>query len=232
MKCAVSILIPTHDHGPLVGLAIESALAQTVEDLEVVVVGDGVPEVTRTVVGELAARDPRVRFFDLPKGPRRGELNRDTVLRAHGRGEAILYLSDDDLYFPDHAERMLEAMRKADFVSATALFGEPRGGVRLMAADTRYPEIRRYANHVEGGLGIGLSQAGHTAAAYAALPEGWRTTPGSLPTDQYMWQQFLADERVRVGRTSRLAVLSLPSPSAATGRSSAAWRRWAVGGRS
>jgi GalNAc5-diNAcBac-PP-undecaprenol beta-1,3-glucosyltransferase len=58
MRCAASILIPTHDHGPLVGLAIESALAQTVEDLEVLLVGDGVPEITREVVGELAVRDP------------------------------------------------------------------------------------------------------------------------------------------------------------------------------
>ena len=212
MECAVSILIPTHDHGPLVGLAIESALAQTVENLEVLVVGDGVPEITREVVGELAVRDPRVRFFDLPKGPRRGELNRHAVLRAHGQGEAILYLSDDDLLFPDHAERMLEALHDADFVSATALFGQPDGSLKLIATDARHPWVRRYADHLEGGLGIGLSQAGHTAESYAGLPEGWRTTPGSLPTDQYMWQQFLADQRVRVGRTGRPTVLTLPSP--------------------
>jgi hypothetical protein len=196
----------------LVGLAIESALAQTIADLEVLVVGDGVPDVTRTIVGELAARDSRVEFFDLPKGPNRGEVNRDAVLRAHGRGNAILYLADDDLFLPDHAERMLNALRHADFVSAPALIGQPDGSLKLIATDARHPEVRKYADHLEGGLGIGLSQAGHTAAAYSALPEGWHTTPDSLPTDQYMWRRFLADERFRVGRTGRPTVLSLPTP--------------------
>src|SRR5688572_27963864 len=56
---AATILIPTFDHGPLVRLALESALAQTVAEIEVFVVGDGVPDVTREIVGEIAEGDPR-----------------------------------------------------------------------------------------------------------------------------------------------------------------------------
>jgi hypothetical protein len=36
-----------------------------------------VDDTMRATVRALQAGDPRIRFFDMPKGPRRGELNRD-----------------------------------------------------------------------------------------------------------------------------------------------------------
>ncbi len=47
---AASVLIPTHDHGPLLQRALASAQRQSVEDIEILVVGDGVPDVTRDIV--------------------------------------------------------------------------------------------------------------------------------------------------------------------------------------
>src|SRR5215210_721750 len=73
MPLEATVLIPTHDHGPLLLHSARSALAQTVEEIEVFISGDGVPEVTREIVSELK-RDERVRFFDHPKGPRHGEI--------------------------------------------------------------------------------------------------------------------------------------------------------------
>src|SRR5438876_12186578 len=40
----VTVLVPTHDHGPLLRLSLRSALTQTVSELEIFVVGDGVPD--------------------------------------------------------------------------------------------------------------------------------------------------------------------------------------------
>ena len=62
MSIAATVIVPTHDHGPTLRFALASALAQTVEDIEVLVVGDGVPNVTHEIVGELSRRDERVRF--------------------------------------------------------------------------------------------------------------------------------------------------------------------------
>ncbi len=64
---AATVVIPTYDHGPTLRYAVQSALAQTVADLEVLVVGDGVPDVTRELMAELTAADPRVRWFDNAK---------------------------------------------------------------------------------------------------------------------------------------------------------------------
>ena len=90
-----TVLIPTYNHGSLLRYSVASALRQTVRDLEIFIVGDGVPDATREIVAELQ-HDPRVRFFDNPKGPRHGELHRHAALRQ-ASGEIVCYLSDDDL---------------------------------------------------------------------------------------------------------------------------------------
>jgi GalNAc5-diNAcBac-PP-undecaprenol beta-1,3-glucosyltransferase len=210
MAPIATVLIPTHDHGPLVRLSVESALAQTVSDVEVFVVGDGVPDLTREVVGELADRDERVRFFDNLKGPRHGEIHRHAAL-SEASGSAVLYLSDDDLWFPDHVETMLETIHEnaVDLAAAVCLKAYPDGRVMVRAHDvSRYRDAFLRGDPVPG---IPLSCAGHTAAAYRALPHGWRTTPEGIATDRYMWQQVLADPANRVGSTTRLTVISLAS---------------------
>src|SRR5213075_2561870 len=56
----VSVIIPTFNRASIVGRAIESALGQTYQDVEVIVVDDGSSDDTRAVV---QAFGPRVRFF-------------------------------------------------------------------------------------------------------------------------------------------------------------------------
>lgn len=209
MAPVATVLIPTHDHGPLLRYSLESALAQTVADLEIFVIGDGVPDVTREIIGELQSRDARIRFFDHPKGPRHGEVYRHAALQE-ALGEVVLYLCDDDLWFPEHVETMLALLRDEvlNLASAVALRIALDGSFVVRRHDVSRHRERLLA----GGRGIPLSCGAHTMTAYRGLPHGWRTTPSGIATDKYMWQQFVADPACRVGSASRLTVLSLPSP--------------------
>jgi len=93
---AATVLIPTHDRPECLRHSIASAQAQSLDDFELFVIGDGVTDATRAVMTELAAADPRIRFFDFPKGPRRGEVHRHTAL-AEAAGRFVAYLGDDDV---------------------------------------------------------------------------------------------------------------------------------------
>ena len=96
-----SVLVPIHDKPTTLPLTVDTVLRQSVEDLEVLLIGDGITDDVRSVVEGMVAADPRVRLLDFPKGPHHGERYRhDAIEAAHS--DAIFYLCDDDLLLPDH----------------------------------------------------------------------------------------------------------------------------------
>ncbi|MEO1063539.1 MAG: glycosyltransferase family A protein [Actinomycetota bacterium] len=202
-----SIVVPTTgDRGPLLPHSVGSALAQTVDDVEVLVIGDGIDEATRDVVRELGRADERVRCFEFAKDARRGELNRHAVLTEHARGRIVTYLCDRDLYLPGHVEELERVLADADF-GHTLRFRVAEDGT---ATFPRYPDLLHpdeRARLDRSPYLAPLTFVGHTMAAYRALPHGWRTTPAGTATDRYMWEQFLA-AGARVGVSHRPTALT------------------------
>jgi glycosyltransferase involved in cell wall biosynthesis len=208
MSPRATVVVPTFDHGPTLLRSVPSALGQTEGDVEVFVVGDGVPDVTREIMAELVRSDGRVRFFDNPKGPRHGELHRHAALQ-HARGEVVCYLSDDDLWAPGHVETMCLLLQGADLAHTLVAAILPDQTWLLGRIDL---SLAWYRMRLLAGLGhLPLSFVGHTLAMYRRLPHGWRTTPQGSATDVYMWRQFLADETCRTATEHRLTVLNFPS---------------------
>ena len=125
---AISILLPTHNRVATTRIALQSLLAQSFQDWEVLVVGDGCDDGTGELVTALAENDPRVRWFDLPKGAHFGYANRNIALRE-ARGELIGFLADDDLYFFSHVERLVALMAdpEAQLGVASALWVDAAG---------------------------------------------------------------------------------------------------------
>ncbi|MBX0322119.1 glycosyltransferase [Halomicroarcula sp. F13] len=102
----MSVVIPAYERGHMVGRAVDTALAQTVEDLEVVVVDDGSTDDTRAVVE--GYDDPRVRY--LAHETNRGvSAARNTGVEA-ARGEYVAFLDSDDEWLPRKLERQLAAI--------------------------------------------------------------------------------------------------------------------------
>ena len=205
----VTVLIPTHDHCETLLWSVASVQCQSISDWEILIVGDGVPERTRTLVKHMMERDSRIRFFDYPKGPRHGEIHRHATL-AHAKGRVICYMTDDDLWLPGHLEHMCRMLQVADLAHTTNIFVAPTGELFLNHFDVN--DLADRARLFENKDGFGLATGGHTLAAYRRLPEGWRTTPEDTATDLYMWRQFL-EESSCVALSSQIpTVLFFGSP--------------------
>jgi glycosyltransferase involved in cell wall biosynthesis len=109
----VSVVIPTYNRSQRVNTALESALAQTYADLEVIVVDDGSTDGTGETIQQLIRRQdgqhkPIRYFFQANQGP--------SVARNKGieqaRGEWIAFLDSDDVWFPEKLELQVQAIQQ------------------------------------------------------------------------------------------------------------------------
>lgn len=216
---AVSVLIPTHGRrAATLPFAVASVQAQGIDDIEVLIVGDGVDDPVRSTVERLRAADSRIRFFDFPKAPRNGESHRDGVLRQ-ARGQIVCYQADDDLWLPGHLQDMQAALEDADFVGAMHVNVELDGRIRGYFFDIERPEFRdlwvSWQAHPYGpwaSNGFGLAFGAHRLDAYLRLPEGWTTTPPGLATDQFMWTKFAREPWCRIRALQWPVSLHFPAP--------------------
>jgi glycosyltransferase involved in cell wall biosynthesis len=100
----VSVCIPAHNAERWLAEALESALAQTFADFEVVVADNGSTDGTAKVLGSYA--DPRIRV-DRSRERISAVANHNRAVRL-ARGEFVKFLHVDDLLRPDCLERMVE----------------------------------------------------------------------------------------------------------------------------
>jgi hypothetical protein len=201
-----TVVIPTTgDRGSLLPYSVGSVLAQTVTDLEVFIIGDGLDDDGRAIAEELADNDDRVRYFDFPKDTRRGEHHRHRLLTSEARGRIVTYLCDRDLYLPSHIAELDRLLRDADLAHTQRFaINDDETISAHWRSDLRGPDRQR---HHEFARLLPLSFVGHTMDAYRRLPHGWRTTPAELATDRFMWTQFLDQPWCTVAASARPTVL-------------------------
>jgi succinoglycan biosynthesis protein ExoO len=105
--------------------AIASVLAQTMQDLELLVADDASDDGSQAIVLQAATRDARVRL--LPATSNSGPSNARNRAIAEARGEWLAIMDSDDLIHPRRLELLLEAARRsnADLVADDlAFFGD------------------------------------------------------------------------------------------------------------
>lgn len=93
----VSVIIPVYNQAPYLAKCLDSVLAQTLRDIEVVCVDDGSTDGSGRMLDEYAARDSRVKVIhqaNAGAGPARN-VGMDVA-----RGEFLAFMDPDDLY-PD-----------------------------------------------------------------------------------------------------------------------------------
>lgn len=103
---SVSVVIPTARRPELVVEAARSVLAQTMPDLELIVVIDGRDDRTAVALARLA--DPRSRTITLEPA-RGGNAARNTGVAA-AAAPIVALLDDDDTWSPEHLQSLLAAV--------------------------------------------------------------------------------------------------------------------------
>ncbi|MDT3435479.1 glycosyltransferase family 2 protein [Haloarcula sp. 1CSR25-25] len=122
----VSVVLPTYNRGARLGRAVDSVLAQRVDDIEVIVVDDGSNDQTEAVVDSFD--DPRVNYM-AHRENLGGAAARNTGIEA-STGEYVAFLDDDDEWLPHKLENQLQCLsrRSEEWIAAYCDYRVKRHG--------------------------------------------------------------------------------------------------------
>jgi glycosyltransferase involved in cell wall biosynthesis len=95
--------MPVYDGEPYLAAALDSALTQTLQNIEVICVDDGSTDGSLAILRSYAAKYPRITVLE--NGINRGtHYSRMRAILA-AKGDFILWLDSDDELYPDVAEK-------------------------------------------------------------------------------------------------------------------------------
>lgn len=106
----VSVLVANCNYGRYIGEAIESVLAQTYTNWELVICDDGSTDNSCEVVKRYQEKDPRIKLIRKENGGQASALN---VAYASSRGEIVALLDSDDKWFSGRLDAVV-----AEFLAA------------------------------------------------------------------------------------------------------------------
>jgi GT2 family glycosyltransferase/SAM-dependent methyltransferase/thioredoxin-like negative regulator of GroEL len=110
----VSVIVPTYNRPDRLREALQSVLAQTLQDFEIIVVNDGQIDVEAVI----DALPHNGRITCVKHDRNRGlAASRNTGLRL-ARGTYVAYLDDDDRYYSDHLAVLTQALRQGQYKAA------------------------------------------------------------------------------------------------------------------
>jgi glycosyltransferase involved in cell wall biosynthesis len=142
MSPYAAVILPTHDRSSTLPIALASAQAQSVRDIEILVVLDGAQRACRDIAYAASSADPRIRILDLPKkGPGPHANTHLAVLAA--RAPRIFYIDDDDLFLPSHVETLGPPLDDADVADTRVASVGRDGALHLGACPNANSAMRR-----------------------------------------------------------------------------------------
>lgn len=134
----VTIAIPTYNRADFVGKAVESALKQTHQNIEVLVIDNCSTDNTKDVISSI--KEPRVRYVRNERNlGMTGNFNRSLEIF---KGDYWVFLPDDDMLLPEYCESCLNLFKKypdLGLVSSPNIACDPLGN-ELWRYPIRGPE--------------------------------------------------------------------------------------------
>lgn len=106
----VSVIIPCYNRESYISETIESVLAQTYKDFELIVINDGSTDGSKEVILQYT---DRLTFLEHAGGVNRGQSASLNLGLMHCTGKFICILDSDDLFAPEKLEQQLQALKNS-----------------------------------------------------------------------------------------------------------------------
>jgi glycosyltransferase involved in cell wall biosynthesis len=179
-----SVIIPVYNRAEPLRRAIESVLAQSCQDFEIVVVDDGSGDDPRSVVDSF--HDPRISFVSQPNGGG-GKARNTAIDQAHGR--FVAPLDCDDMFLPHHLASMKTLLENRTGTVGYARVRVDRGQGRVFL---KPPRALRHGEDMATYL---LCDRGFVPTITVVAP---RDVAARIRYDEDLWPAEDADFAIRL----------------------------------
>ena len=98
-----SIIVPAYNTGEAIRRCIDSIVAQTYDNWELIIVDDGSRDATPAIIDEYATKDKRIHTVHISNG---GVSNARNVGIEHAKGEYVMFVDSDDWIEPDYLQQV------------------------------------------------------------------------------------------------------------------------------
>lgn len=106
----VSIITPTYNCAKFIARTIDSVLAQTYKNWEMIIVDDRSRDNTKEIVEEYMQKDSRIKYHMLDENS--GAAVARTTAMDLAQGSYMAFLDSDDIWFPNKLERQIKWMEQ------------------------------------------------------------------------------------------------------------------------
>lgn len=174
-----TVIIPTYNREEFLKRAVDSILAQTFKDFELIIVDDGSTDNTKSLLD--AYDDTRIVYFYKENGGQNSAVN---VGLKNARGEFIAFCDSDDTWMPEKLEKCMEKYQEDKEIkvvySLTGMVSTENGEQKIVAVRNDSCEGWCYKEVIEQGY--------LTSPSFLTCKKECFDVIGFLPTDVFLCQ--------------------------------------------
>ncbi|WP_273130279.1 glycosyltransferase family 2 protein [Bacillus weihaiensis] len=216
----VSVIMPAYNCGEYIGLTLNSVIAQTYQNWEVIVVDDCSTDNTEEIVKSYISRESRIKYFKLEKNS--GAAVARNKATDYAKGKYIAFLDSDDIWFPEKLTRQIGFMKQ--------------NGYNFTC--TSYTKIDEKGNYLDRTIkahskrnydGVLKTCPGNSTVIYNAESLGKFKIPNIKKRNDYvMWLQVIKREEYLYGIEEPLGSHRIRSGAISSEKSSLVRYHWKV----
>lgn len=216
----VSIIMPAYNCGNYIGVTIDSVLAQTYKNWEIIIIDDCSTDNTKKIVKDYMLKDPRVKYYKLNQNSGAAIARNKAIDLAEGKYMA--FLDSDDVWFPEKLTKQITFMKKYGYNFTCTSY-------------TKIDESGNYLNRTIKAQGkrdydgVLKTCPGNSTVIYSAKNLGKFKIPNIKKRNDYvMWLQVIKKEKYLYGLEEPLSSHRIRNDAISSNKSSLVSYHWKV----